>query len=317
MENLPIDVIILIIEYQCKKFAKSSLLTACPYFRINILSELRYLQLFGNHVTNDILEKMCNLNTLILPHNNLITDEGLKHLTWIRHLDLQANKLITDEGFQYISNVEYLNLCSNRFIGDIGILYLKKVQYLNLASCGSMIYHSAGKISDKALEHLGSIGIKFLNLIGARGFTDKGFNLLKDAHTIKMHASSILFVKCDIMPNVKHMMLNCNSSFNDVDLKLFPNVEYLVIRFANITDKGLKYIPKIKHLELRESKYITDIGLSYIPNIETLDLCKCVDITNQGIIGLKKIQRMDLSNSMVTREFIRQNLPNVSITLGN
>ena len=65
--------------------------------------------------------------------------------------------------------------------------------------------------------------------------------------------------------------------------KYIPNLTKLTLyqNEFSITNKGLKLIPKIESLEIKNSD-ITDDGLIYIPNIHTLDLGYS-EITNNGL----------------------------------
>jgi hypothetical protein len=61
-----------------------------------------------------------------------------------------------------------------------------------------------------------------------------------------------------------------------------------------ITNNGLKYIPNIHTLNLRNNKNITDYDLKYIKNIYTLNLYWNENITDNGLKYIYNIHILNL-----------------------
>lgn len=88
--------------------------------RENDFSVIVYLNLFSNRIKKiKALEKLVNLNTLILSFNEIEQIEGLAHDgKALKRLDLNHNFIRRIEGLESKPNLQHLNL-TNNWISDI------------------------------------------------------------------------------------------------------------------------------------------------------------------------------------------------------
>lgn len=83
------------------------------------LSQIVYLNLFSNRIKKiKCLEKLCNLNTLILSFNEIEIIEGLAECKVLKRLDLNHNFIRRIDSLEGKQNLQSLNL-TNNWISDI------------------------------------------------------------------------------------------------------------------------------------------------------------------------------------------------------
>lgn len=125
-----------------------------------LLFNLQYLLLDNwvdcNNVTDNNLQYMPNIHTLILKQNYNITDYGLQYIKNITQLHLPQNINITDNGLKYLSCITDLDLRSNRNITDNGLFGISNICILKLGS-NNVYYEHDQKLSNIGLSYIENI----------------------------------------------------------------------------------------------------------------------------------------------------------------
>lgn len=109
------------------------------------------------------------------------------------------------------------------------------------------------------------------------------------------------------------------SNITDKELKFIPNVQKLSLYYnTKITDEGLKFISNVRYLGLGFNNNITDKGLKFISNATHLILDYNTNITDEGLKYIPKIQHLELCcNGLITNEGLKF-IPNIRyLDLGN
>ena len=99
------------------------------------LPNLEVLILMGNRISQiSGLERMVNLRSLNLNRNKITKIEGINHLTKLRYLGLSHNKITEISGLDAQTGLEELSLSFNKIMEITGLEQLTNLRRLNLAS---------------------------------------------------------------------------------------------------------------------------------------------------------------------------------------
>lgn len=109
---------------------------------------------------------------------------------------------------------------------------------------------------------------------------------------------------------------NFNYKLTDDIIKNYPNLKYLRLenRYKGsneITDKSIKYLSKLRVLNLSSNHIITDEGIKNLINLKSLNLYLNENITDEGIKNLSKLEMLDISGNMNITNYGIQNLLNL------
>ncbi len=111
-----------------------------------------------------------------------------------------------------------------------------------------------------------------------------------------IHDSHLKNLSC-----IEHLYLPLNTYISDYGLKSIPNIKTLVLATSLITDCGLKYIRKLRYLDMVNNTSITDHGLQYIQQIYYLHLSLNKNITDKGLRYIQHVRILKLfSDNLIT-----------------
>ncbi len=202
------------------------------------------------------LRELTSLEDLDLSHCKQITDVGLaslSHLRALRFLSLTHCENITDQGLSNLrdfTQLESLNLMGCGKITDKGLGWLrnlKKLQKLNLWYCG--------RITDRGLEHLkGLTEMRCLELGQLTQVTDAGIAHLQTMTRLR----DICLVQCSQVTNASlARMVN------------FPELHILLLAWLpHISQRGLKTLYPLKHLEYIDVRNCMNVGVSAVKKFQ-------------------------------------------------
>jgi len=100
----------------------------------------------------------------------------------------------------------------------------------------------------------------------------------------------ILIGDIDIDGNEFHYSPN---KITDDCLKYLKNVHTIDLTCSNITNNGLKYLQKVKHINISYCNKITDEGLEYLKNADTIIMYFCENITKDSIKYLNNVRKIN------------------------
>src|SRR3990167_7233138 len=107
---------------------------------------LKFIDLTGSYITNDYLQYLSNIETVILNECRSVTGNGLQHLGSVQHLQLENCTQIVDRAISFLSNVRVLSIKGCNKITNEGLKNLEMVEILNVSGCK--------EISTSGLAHL-------------------------------------------------------------------------------------------------------------------------------------------------------------------
>lgn len=245
-----------------------------------------------------------------------ITDASVSFITALgerlRVLDLGFT-LVTDAGLRILSthcpHLESLELYGCERISDVGIHAIAdSCRELQKLDVGRTPVTDAGLAAIAALTRL---SLRDINLRDCAAITDGGLSQLAEAgnglERIDVSETDISDV------GVQYLASHC------------PRLtELLVWNCSRVTDMGLHHIaascPLLRMLDVG-SERITDVGLKYVSrlkHLETLELFGCEKITDAGVQELlascTKLRRLNLGDTGITDASLRlisQALPNL------
>ena len=234
------------------------------------IPKLSYLDLSNNDtITDEDLLSLPNLTLLILSHNEVITDNGLSNFT-ILMLDLSHNKKITGR-FNSNLQIQALNLAHNDMITDDVLLNLRK-------DIGSLWFN-----------RLCFLGLDYNNTI-----TGKAFEFTKE--------------KLSIGGGLCSLSLVGNPNIHDNTLAKCINLQWLILAHNRvITNAGLKFVKKLKLLDLSYNEVITDDGLTLGLSSNVSVPISRNDLMQLNLTGNKKITNHGLRHTLHLKSLILEN----------
>lgn len=257
-----------------------------------------------------------------------LTDEGLKSLEKmnIKSLDLSGCCAVTDEGISYINtkSLKFLSLSGCINMTEKGLCDLKEcisLKHLDLSGCLN--------IGDYGLRHLKNLPLKFLDLSLCYDITDEGLKCLKKMPLKHLGLSSCKYITnvgLACMERAKLIFLDLSFCVNidDAALKCLSgmNLKYLDLSCCHISDKGLKYIGKLKKrknltsLSLSGCNNLTGSGLKYLQKfpLTLLDLSDCYNLASQELAHLAPLPltKLDISGCNLNDDLFKY-ISNLSV----
>jgi hypothetical protein len=277
----------------------------------NAKGEIETLDLRAEKTTNETLSSLHKFPSRkkVGLQNTRITDKGLKYLSAVaqlEHLDIRSCPNVTDRGMKYVAKLvklKELELYDTR-VGDRGLeclASLKKLEELNIHSTKvtddslripetlpqltTLELGGKGHLSDRALEHIKTLGGLEWLVLSESDFTDAALVHLKDLTRLK----------------------------------------YLYIAWTPITGSGFRHLAglsRLEHLFARDTSF-TDNALKYLgrlSNLRSLSLSgtKITDKGLKNLRGLSKLKELDLEETRVTKQGkaeLKKVLPRCIITI--
>lgn len=287
--------------------------------------DLFHLGLGGTAITDDGLAHLAGLSIgQIFLGDTEITNTGVGHLKQVRNLRtlMVPGTKVSDDGVREIARIDsltYLDL-STTPITDTSLEHLQQLpslQWLNVIGTS---------ISDEGLKHLAvHRSLHSLLATGCDQITDAGLKLIGDLthlSTLELtHNAS--FTDAGIVglaDLAKLSKLAISGDISDVGLQSiseqFPNLSYLSLGSAVVTDAGLEHLNKLNKLNtlrlagmnvngkgLIHLKSLAQLETLDLPNSEVSDdaLIAISDLTNLRDLSLAKTQVSDAGIASIAR----------------
>lgn len=261
----------------------------------DIMKCINYLE-----ILNNIYDKMINYK-IFNKYTSLI-ELGYGHIESVKVIEdyltkynIDKNILITKNDFKYnkvtFNNDNILNYIQcfeildyvdiNKFIDYIFNNYILKYNLLETIIHLPIIedkinYHLKNNVCNtKFINYLIDNNLKIRYLKVCNSLPDNLINYLTDINYL------------DIYEKYNH-----SDNITNDKIKKFTKLTHLNIETLYVSNEGLKYLPNLTHLTIKNSIYITDEGLKYLPNLTHLHLKDYNEITDDGIKHLKKLTNL-------------------------
>ena len=102
------------------------------FYNFTNLKSINLNYSYGRYINDKSINKLYNLEELILKYNKTITDKGLINLNQLKTIHLNNNTNITNKSLINKINLEDLVLIHNKNINDEGFINITKLKKLNL-----------------------------------------------------------------------------------------------------------------------------------------------------------------------------------------
>ena len=290
---------------------------------------IKSIQINGVNEMNDddlkyIYENGPNIDKLILPNNNKITDEGLKFINNINTLDLSNNLKITSLCLQYLKGIQTLKIFNysmwwgSNYNGAISSFY--PFEYFNNINGINSLYIK--DINENIIKYL--IGIKnlvckFFSVDNKYLYYLKNINKLiineKIFNINYLGLKSILCDKCQNNIYTNHDDTRCLQelilpdnidAFDDNFMRLLKYIKILKIPGSNLSIDGILKLENVKELYLNEQRSLVDQDIdkiaTHLIKLKILDIKNNKKITLNGILKLKNIDKLILSSKYKSYE---------------
>jgi len=299
----------------------------------NQLVAERYKWLADNFPSLKEIRHVCPDTTMLfstdkllpfLPHSlrkiNLsreLTNEGVKHLpAGLRTLHAYKSMLVDDTLKELPKSLTFLDLGGTHGITNEGLKFLpQSLKHLSLVNC-SGLSTGALKCVPRSLRHLtinSSVvtdedvkclpkSLKGLVLYGDVTLTDEGLrNLPRSLHALQaQHCPNITDKGLGFLPPLTQLQIG-SRNITDFGLKLLPRtLRNLVLHGVNyemITQQGLKNLPEsLEDLDV-PGEVIYSESLKYLPrSLTRLVTSVCDNLTDEGLANLPPgILELDIS----------------------
>lgn len=206
-----------------------------------------------------------------------IKGKWLKDLPILDRFDMSSCILIQNKDMKYLSRTGTL-IMNNTYVTNIGVKYLTHVSNINmkmclvnghnfvkLSCCKVLDVSYCSRIEDEDLKYLS--GVSILNLKYCTNITDDGLKYLKKVEILNAE-------NCDKITNIGLQCLKklrilsiSNCSVNNEGLKYLKNIDKLYISRCNITNEGIKNLSELHSVYISKCEMITDKSLKYIPKV--------------------------------------------------
>lgn len=253
---------------------------------------ITYLRLYGNLITDILLQKFTCLKTLILPDNTALTNNGLIGKTDLIHLELPNNININDSSLKQVPNLEYLHLNGQNNI------------FINLRHLTSLILEICN-LSPSNWVHFTNIHTLILKQSRV-GITDNDIRFLQNIKILELGNSVITAISLPVLGKLESLKLNDIQGLTNNNITNLQNIRILSLtNNTNITDEGISKLTDLEVLKLQENKLITDGGLSHLSNLQQLILMGNRNITNLGIYKMKYLNLLELKHNNIDNYGLR------------
>jgi internalin A len=259
-------------------------------YAVNAEEVVTHLNLTDNHLTEiKGLEKLVDLQVLILSCNQLTEIKELNNLVNLKVLSLSSNQLTEIKGLDNLVNLQVLYLSDNQLTEIKGLENLVGLQYLNLFS---------NQLTEiKGLENL--VGLQYLNLCSNQLTEIKGLEKLINLQQLELYRNRLTEIKgLENLVRLRKLDLSYNQLMNISGLtSIIDHLDYLYIDnnpFLKNTD-----------LLLKEFENHRDDILKYLSDIDQ----KKVDVTLPAkvmLLGNHAAGKTTFRHYMLRKELIEQ-----------
>jgi len=205
---------------------------------LDVASEIEYLDLSGQDITDDALaslEKFRKLEWLDLSATE-ITNKGISNLLVLRglkHLYLNNCHWITDEGLEKLSrleNLRSLHLAKNPTLSNKGLRFLKRMSQLIQLDLSEMGIKNAALFAIEGMPFLEDLDVSYTDI------TDGALASLRTFPRLE-----------------KISLAGCRKVSNDgiAHLQAVGSLRDLNLSETGITDEGINYLERLKLTKLR------------------------------------------------------------------
>lgn len=240
--------------------------------------------------------------------NMLINDACLGALpAGLTYLNVGAASALSNYAIPFLPNtLKTLILEENRLLEDSSISYLPRgITHLNLASSGQLTENSGRYFPPNLLT---------LDLSTNTLVTDAWIAMLpRTLQSLSVQCALKLTIEC--LPVLPSNLLNFDmpksliASISSENALLLPRSLTTLNLWCNsqLTNVGVKALPKVTSLNLAQNNVISDSGLPLLPHaLVSLTLSANMKITNAGIRDLpKSLTELNLSFAPLTDEGIK------------
>ncbi|MHA1689736.1 MAG: leucine-rich repeat domain-containing protein [Promethearchaeota archaeon] len=215
------------------------------------------------------IEKLTDLEHLLLQKNHIMRLSGLNHLKKLKTLNLNENAIERIENLEGLSNLEVLDLSHNRI---------------------------------KTIENLSSLkSLKKLILDHNQIEKIKGLENLEKLEELSISNNRIRKIE-----NLNHLinLKNLNLSFNQIKkMNGFENLTNLI--WLHLNNNKLLRIKGLRHNFLLKGLYLSNNAIERIENLEKLENLKKLELSNnrikkiEGLDNLKNLQELFLDRNLI------------------
>lgn len=314
----------IIIRLQNNNICKMEHLDHIPnlYFDINITNEtpLFYNKIIRLHLQDhsydiDFVNRCSNLKYLWLANNN-ITDSHIKNLNNISELGIYRNEKITNNGISHMEKLTSLNLSYNTKIDNLNsthtnittLILIRSVlsneslcQFTNVTNL-DIQYNT--HINDFTLCKL--TNIKKLCLAENAEISDLSIQKLTNITSLWLDNNTNITI--DKLTDITYLKIRKIHNINDLQLRNLTKINTLSLNNCNaITMKSIKFLTNITSLTILNSK-IDGTNLSLLTNIITFNTHRNPNIRHHHITNMLQLKNL-CCNDFITSDI--QRMPNL------
>jgi len=224
---------------------------------------------FGSIDEIPVIERLTDLEYLILKRNEITNINGLNHLKNLQILDLSHNKLKTIDNLDSIQNLKELNLSHNQIKEIKNVNNLQSIQKLTLD------HNRITEISEiSGLRNLEDLNLNNNKITVIKGLTD--------------------------LPKLEKLNLSFNRIKKICGLECLTNLHWLHLNNNQIEEiEGLENLNDLKGL------YLSNNNIQKIENLDNLSELRKIELSNneikeiEGLDTLHKLQELFLDNNKI------------------
>ncbi len=224
---------------------------------------------FGSIDEIPVIERLTDLEHLILKRNKITNIYGLNHLENLQILDLSHNKLKTIDNLDKLQNLKELNLSNNQ------IKEIKNVNNLQSIQKVTLDHNQITEISEiSGLSNLEDLNLNNNKITVIKGLID--------------------------LPKLEKL----NLSFNDI--KKISGLDRLRnLHWLHLNNNQIEKIEGLENLNDLKGLYLSNNNIQKIENLDTLIELRKIELSNnkikeiEGLDTLHKLQELFLDNNKI------------------